>query len=133
MRLASAPVGAVLERSPTRRRPSPASSASRVARQGGAALLIDYGRDAPGFGDTLQALRRHEKVDPLADPGEADLTVHADFPAVLAAGAGGRRRDAALLTQGEFLRRLGIEARAAALPQRAAGPGRRASPASSSG
>ncbi len=57
----------------------------RIAGDGGAALLIDYGRAEPGFGDTLQALRRHEKVDPLATPGEADLTIHADFPAVMAA------------------------------------------------
>ena len=35
--------------------------------------------DTPGFGDTLQALQRHETVDPLARPGEADLTVHAIF------------------------------------------------------
>jgi NADH dehydrogenase [ubiquinone] 1 alpha subcomplex assembly factor 7 len=99
----------------------------RIARDGGAALLIDYGRAEPGPGDTLQALRRHEKVDPLACPGEADLTVHADFPRVLSA-ARGQGAGAALLTQGEFLRRLGIEARAAALararPDRAAVIGR---------
>jgi SAM-dependent MidA family methyltransferase len=88
---------------------------ARVARDGGAALLIDYGRAEPGPGDTLQALRRHEKVDPLACPGEADLTVHADFPAVLAAAARQGAATAPLLTQGQFLRRLGIEARAAAL------------------
>ncbi|HEY3697615.1 class I SAM-dependent methyltransferase [Phenylobacterium sp.] len=86
-----------------------------AAREGGCALLIDYGRAAPGPGDTLQALRRHQKVDPLATPGEADLTVHADFPAVLAAAARQGASLAPLLTQGEFLRRLGIEARAAAL------------------
>ena len=90
---------------------------ARLARDGGAALLIDYGRDRFEAGDTLQALKAHQKVDPLASAGEADLTVHADFPSVIAAaqaqGAAG-----ALLTQGEFLRRLGIEARAAALGRR---------------
>jgi NADH dehydrogenase [ubiquinone] 1 alpha subcomplex assembly factor 7 len=87
---------------------------SRVARDGGAALLIDYGRDTPGFGDTLQAIRRHRKADPLDSPGEADLTVHADFPAVMAAA----RREgaaAAILTQGQFLARLGVGHRAEAL------------------
>ncbi len=88
--------------------------AARIARDGGAALLIDYGRDAPGFGDTLQALRAHKKVDPLKSPGKADLTVHADFHAVLAAArAVGVEAD--LLTQGTLLRRLGIEPRAQAL------------------
>ncbi|HEX6858664.1 MAG TPA: SAM-dependent methyltransferase [Caulobacteraceae bacterium] len=86
----------------------------RICVDGGAALLIDYGRGEPGFGDTLQALKGHRKVDPLACPGEADLTVHADFPTVLAAArkAGART---AILTQGAFLRRLGVEQRAAAL------------------
>jgi NADH dehydrogenase [ubiquinone] 1 alpha subcomplex assembly factor 7 len=86
----------------------------RVARDGGAALLIDYGRDEPGFGDTLQALKRHEKVDPLVCPGEADLTVWADFPAVMAA-ARKSGAEASILTQAAFLARLGIGARAEAL------------------
>jgi len=91
-----------------------AALAARLTRHGGAALLIDYGRAAPGAGDTFQALRRHRKVDPLSSPGQADLTVHADFPAVIAAArAAGARAD--LQTQGDFLRRLGIETRAAAL------------------
>src|SRR5206468_1872979 len=45
-----------------------AALGARVVDEGGAALLIDYGRDRPGFGDTLQALKAHEKVDPLARP-----------------------------------------------------------------
>jgi len=92
-----------------------AAAGRRLARQGGTALLIDYGRAEPGPGDTLQALRRHEKVDPLACPGEADLTVHADFPAVIAAAEAAGAKAAPLLTQGAFLRRLGVEVRADAL------------------
>ena len=87
---------------------------ARVARDGGAALLVDYGRDEPGFGDTLQALKAHRKLGPLASPGEADLTVHADFPAVMAA-ARAEGAAAAILTQAEFLARMGIGARAEAL------------------
>lgn len=88
----------------------------RVTDQGGAALLIDYGRAEPGFGDTLQALKGHEKLPPLAAPGEADLTVHADFPAVLAA-ARAAGAEASLTTQRELLLRLGIAERASALAQ----------------
>jgi SAM-dependent MidA family methyltransferase len=87
----------------------------RVALQGGCALLIDYGRDAPGPGDTLQALSKHQKVDPLAEPGRADLTVWADFPAVLAAARSDATATTTILPQGLFLQRLGIEARAEAL------------------
>lgn len=93
-----------------------------IRRETGAALLIDYGRDQPGFGDTFQALNRHTKVDPLAEPGQADLTVHADFPAVIAA-AEAAGCAAAVTTQGQFLLRLGVTHRAAALakakPERA--------------
>ena len=87
---------------------------ARVARNSGAALFIDYGRDQAGPGDTLQALRRHARVSPFAEPGTADLTVWADFPPFLAEA---REAGAAsgLLTQAEFLRRLGIAERARAL------------------
>lgn len=87
---------------------------ARLARDGGAALLIDYGRDGFAPGDTLQALQSHQKVDPLASAGQADLTVHADFPAV-AAAAEAQGASSRLLTQGAFLSRLGIAARAQAL------------------
>lgn len=118
--------GSVLERSDAQAALGAALGA-RLAQDGGAALLIDYGRDQPGFGDTLQALRRHEKVDPLACPGEADLTVWADFPAVMAAATAAGAQ-ASILTQGAFLARMGIGARAEALvrarPDRAAVIGR---------
>jgi SAM-dependent MidA family methyltransferase len=118
--------GAVLEQSAAQAALG-ATLGRRLAADGGAALLVDYGRVAPGFGDTLQALRRHEKVDPLACPGEADLTVHADFPAVMdAARAEGAA--AAIQTQAMFLAAMGIGARAEALlrasPERSASIGR---------
>jgi SAM-dependent MidA family methyltransferase len=108
-----APMGVVIEVS-TAQQDFAAALARRILNQGGAGLLIDYGRDQPGPGDTLQALRRHQKIDPLSDPGEADLTVHADFPAVLAAGRA-QSVSTAILDQGAFLRRLGIDHRAQAL------------------
>jgi NADH dehydrogenase [ubiquinone] 1 alpha subcomplex assembly factor 7 len=105
--------GAVLETSPAQQAFAQ-TVGELVASEGGAALLIDYGRAEPSFGDTLQAVKGHEKVGPLACPGEADLTVHTDFPAVMAA-ARATGVETAILTQGDFLRRLGIEQRAAAL------------------
>ena len=86
--------------------------AALVKAASGAALLIDYGRARPEAGDTLQALRRHQKVDPLETPGEADLTQWADFPAVLEAAVHAGADVTGALGQGEFLRLLGIEARA---------------------
>jgi SAM-dependent MidA family methyltransferase len=111
--LPDAPEGAVYEQSAAQAALG-AEVGARLAAGGGAALLIDYGRSEPGFGDTLQALKAHRKVDPLERPGEADLTVHADFPAVMAAARAAGVR-AAILTQGEFLARMGVGLRAEAL------------------
>jgi NADH dehydrogenase [ubiquinone] 1 alpha subcomplex assembly factor 7 len=89
-----------------------ASLASRMGQDGGAVLVIDYGYEGPAFGDTLQAVRRHAYVDPLAEPGEADLTAHVDFAALARAAAEAGAIPRPLITQGDFLRRLGIAARA---------------------
>jgi len=86
--------------------------AELVRAHGGAALLIDYGRDRPEPGDTLQALIRHETVDPLMRPGEADVTMWADFPAVMDAAVKAGADVTGCVGQGDFLRALGIEARA---------------------
>ena len=96
--------------------------AGLVAPHGGAGLLFDYGRDRPEPGDTLQALVRHRKVDPLAAPGEADITMWADFPAVLDAAVKAGADVTGCRSQGVFLKALGIEARAGRLRERAAAP-----------
>lgn len=93
--------------------------AGHVAAEGGAALFIDYGSARSGFGDTLQAMRRHEFVDPLAEPGEADLTVHVDFERI---GQAGLKAGAALhgpASQRDFLLALGLAQRAQALSLKA--------------
>ena len=112
--LPPAELGAVLERrdvAPLR------TVAARLAAHGGAALAVDYGYAQTGFGDTLQALQNHRPVDFLETPGEADLTAHVDFAALAAAVAAAGARVHGPVRQGEFLRRLGIEARAARLRQ----------------
>ncbi|GGF88337.1 ATP synthase subunit beta [Azorhizobium oxalatiphilum] len=93
--------------------------AGRLATQGGAALVIDYGHSAHGYGDTLQAMKDHRFVDPLTAPGTADLTAHVDFAALAEIARGDGARAFGPLTQGEFLNRLGLAARAAQLAQNA--------------
>lgn len=75
---------------------------------GGAALFIDYGRDRPEPGDTLQALYRHEKTDPLAEPGAHDLTQWADFPSLAVTALNMGLGVSQITPQGVFLQRLGI-------------------------
>jgi len=89
-----------------------AALAGRIATDGGAVLAIDYGYEGPAFGDTLQAVRAHGHADPLAAPGAADITAHVDFAALAAAAHGAGAALRGLLTQGAFLARLGIAARA---------------------
>lgn len=93
--------------------------AQRIMKQGGAAIIIDYGYEGPLLGDTLQAVKAHQFADPFTDPGEVDLTTHVDFTVI-----GNMARQAGLrvfgtVSQGAFLRDLGIDARAAQLVQTA--------------
>ncbi len=87
----------------------------RLNRHGGRALIVDYGPAGPEPGDTLQALQAHAKVAPLDRPGEADLTARVSFAAVAQAGAAAGLTVHGPVAQGVWLRRLGLEARAAAL------------------
>ncbi len=96
-----------------------AKIASRFAADTGALLAIDYGASAFAFGETLQAVRGHRFADPLEDPGEADLTAHVDFSSLAEAARRAGATTHGPITQGLFLTRLGIFARAAQLEQKA--------------
>ncbi|DBA72425.1 TPA: hypothetical protein ACH3X2_010456 [Trebouxia sp. C0005] len=90
--------------------------AKRVATHGGAALLIDYGRNIP-YPTSLQAIREHQFCGLLEQPGKADLSAHVDFGAIR---QGVRESQAAAtchgpISQRQLLQGLGIEARLQAL------------------
>ncbi|SFS65632.1 SAM-dependent methyltransferase, MidA family [Sulfitobacter marinus] len=91
----------------------------RIATHGGAALIIDYG-DWRSLGDTFQALRAHEKTNPLLAPGSSDLTAHVDFEQLVAAAAPALHTR--VTPQGVFLERLGITQRAQDLAKSMGGP-----------
>lgn len=93
-----------------------AALCGRIQMFGGAALIIDYG-DWRSLGDTLQALKNHKPTDPLATPGQADLTAHVDFEALTLVAKAEGCSFSRLTTQGVFLERLGLTARAQALSQ----------------
>ena len=113
-----APDGSILEM-----RPAARTLLYELARRASVAplavLIIDYGHDEAGFGDTLQAVRGHRFAATLADPGSADLSAHVDFADL-------KRRASALglkpygpVPQGEFLLKLGLGERRNRLLQRA--------------
>ncbi len=112
----AAPVGAVFEWRPDA---EIMKIATRVRDQDGAALIIDYGHLRSDAGDTFQAIARHSFTDPLKNPGQADVTAHVDFQALVRAAEDVGARVHGPVPQGEFLRRLGIETRAVTLMAKA--------------
>lgn len=106
--------GEIVEDSPARER-AVAELGKRLAELGGVALVVDYGHSKSAPGDTLQAVRRHRFAAVLANPGEQDLTAHVDFEALGRAARDAGARITPVITQGQWLHRLGIAARAKAL------------------
>lgn len=110
--LREAAEGAVFERNFAAEQVA-AALARRLAAQGGAALLVDYGHAGPVLGDTLQALCGGAPVPPLEGAGDGDLTAHVDFAAIAAAAARAAPVSAfGPIPQGAFLAALGLRQRA---------------------
>ena len=106
--------GEIMESSPARDG-AVSAIATCLAQSGGVALVIDYGHEKTATGDTLQAVRGHRYVPTLVDPGEQDLTSHVDFEALRRAATDAGAATTQVVTQGDWLQRLGIQARADAL------------------
>jgi NADH dehydrogenase [ubiquinone] 1 alpha subcomplex assembly factor 7 len=114
--LRNAPAHSVYETSPD------ASSimyelATRLSKQGGVLLIVDYGYSQSGLGSTLQAVKNHQFADPFDNPGDCDLTAHVNFLELMNLG---RMRDLRIngaVDQGTWLSALGINQRAATLAE----------------
>lgn len=89
--------------------------AERIVAEGGALLAIDYGYGRAAPGDSFQAVHRHSYADPLADPGDVDLTAHVNFEALARAAEASGAKPHSLMDQGRFLMRLGLAERAGSL------------------
>jgi len=107
---ATADVGAIFERSDAVTQ-FVADAAERVARDGGAALFIDYGHSASALGETLQAVKQHQYHSVLEPPGVADITAHVDFAHVKTVARTHGANVFGPVEQGIWLRQLGIGVR----------------------
>ena len=85
--------------------------AGRIARHGGACLIIDYGKD-DNFSDSLQAVSAHKPVELLYQPGNADISHWVDFAALRCATIDTGARFLGPVTQGDFLMAIGLRERA---------------------
>ena len=106
--------GKISETSPAREKAAMAISTCLV-QKGGAAIIIDYGHARSAVGDTLQAVRGHQFASVLADPGEQDLTSHVDFEALGDVAREAGAKVTKLVSQSDWLIRLGMKERAGAL------------------
>ena len=118
LNLPPAQAGDVLEISPQRQAIA-AAIGMRISAFGGAGLFVDYGHARSGYGDTFQAVKKHEKVSVLSQPGQADLTSHVDFAALQETFSRNGLFCPALKTQSEFLLEMGLLQRAGLLGQNA--------------
>lgn len=117
-KLRDSPPGSILELAPAAHAVVTEIS-ERLARQGGAALIIDYGYEGPAIGDSLQSVSRHRPVDPFAEPGARDLTAHVDFVSLAFAAGVKVVRVFGPVAQGDWLEALGLGERAASLAKAA--------------
>lgn len=85
--------------------------AAKMKSNKGALLLIDYGYTGVSGGDTLQSLKNHEFCDPLSFTGQADITAHVNFDAVQEQAEHHGLTVHGIVTQGAFLKSLGIDLR----------------------
>ena len=89
---------------------------THIAQFGGGMLICDYGK-TDGNGDSLQAIKAHEKTEFLSEAGECDITHLVDFSALRRQAERAGARLVGPVAQGAFLSELGIEERAEALRQ----------------
>jgi SAM-dependent MidA family methyltransferase len=82
-----------------------------AARSSLAALIIDYGYSRLSVGDTLQAVRAHRFASLFDVPGESDITAHVDFLHLEETAARAKMKTFGPMPMGEWLLRLGLEAR----------------------
>lgn len=108
------PDGTILERSPVSVKLL-GEIASRLTKQGGPLLIIDYGYIRPGTGSTLQAVKDHLPISPFDSPGASDLTAHVDFHTLANIARTRMLKTHGPSEQGQWLKSLGIDQRAEAL------------------
>ncbi|MEM9054700.1 MAG: SAM-dependent methyltransferase [Pseudomonadota bacterium] len=82
-----------------------------LAQTRGRALFIDYGTTTGLPADTLRSYKAGSQIDPLAAPGESDLTADVDFARLLRLSEAQGLMVHGPLSQSRFLLSLGAEKR----------------------
>uniref|UniRef100_A0A8C1FIP1 Protein arginine methyltransferase NDUFAF7 n=1 Tax=Cyprinus carpio carpio TaxID=630221 RepID=A0A8C1FIP1_CYPCA len=98
--------------------------ANRIAEDGGAALIVDYGHDGTKT-DTFRGFKGHQLHNVLDAPGMADLTADVDF-SYLRKMTGTEVTCLGPITQRSFLKNMGIDSRLQVLLRNCPDPSTRA-------
>uniref|UniRef100_A0A8C8FJ27 Protein arginine methyltransferase NDUFAF7 n=1 Tax=Oncorhynchus tshawytscha TaxID=74940 RepID=A0A8C8FJ27_ONCTS len=94
--------------------------ANRIAEDGGAALIADYGHGGTKT-DTFRGFKDHKLHDVLASPGSADLTADVDFSCLIKM-AGATVVCMGPVSQRDFLKNMGIDTSLQVLLRKCADP-----------
>ena len=86
--------------------------AKNIKKYGGGLLTFDYGYTKIKGGDTLQSIKKHKFVDMLSEPGKSDITSHINFDLFVKILKKNNLIAERIVTQNEFLQKLGIIERA---------------------
>jgi NADH dehydrogenase [ubiquinone] 1 alpha subcomplex assembly factor 7 len=83
-----------------------------LKKQKGAALFVDYGHARSAMGETVQCVKSHRFTGLFDTPGTCDITAHVDFENIVRIAKEDGVAAHGPITQGVFLRNLGIAQRA---------------------
>ncbi len=86
-----------------------------LKKQGGIALIIDYGYKENTFGNSVQAIYKHKFSDFLENIGKSDITFHVNFQHIKDIAIAEGLSVSELKTQGDFLQEMGIMQRYSSL------------------
>lgn len=90
------------------------AQARKTPSVGGVGVIVDYGDDK-FFTQSFRAFKQHQIVDPLSEPGSADLTANVDFGHLKHALASTDVKALGPMLQAHFLPALGMQQRVEAL------------------
>ena len=86
--------------------------AKKIRKYDGGLLIFDYGYTKTKSGDTLQSVKNHKFIDILKKPGDADITTHINYDLFFNVLMKNNLIVEKIVTQSEFLQKLGIINRA---------------------
>ena len=86
--------------------------AKKIKKYNGALLTFDYGYTQRKNQDTLQSVKKHKYLNIFKDPGNSDITYHINYKLFSEILKKNKLEVKKIVTQSEFLQKLGIIERA---------------------